>query len=472
MGNRIHASERRNVFRFYPPGYFCQLFLWVILLSGVQALRLGLTNKHDHTHSAGSISAAAKRTCMADMKGRWIPKPGDTVKPFEVPEKFQSMVWIPDKNFRGSLCTRDTESSWRYDWQPACMPRSSLEPLDLSSFCKRFGGKRILMLGDSLMGQQFHSLSEMLGGAQKLRSLSECEDQQAKVRGQICKQMRAACTQMEKLTKENWGHTPRLELTVCDEGSFRSANIEYYRTYQLALDQIVDTQESALESFWRSETVNRFVTGACTKALSVEDVMAKTDYSVVSVGTWFSKSKLGWRKMVSFVPEDGERFYERRMTDAFQVFKKIFEANGKSTKTLIFRGTPQAFANCSVFTKPLEPEEQVEVGHECDMEHPQAVHSQAPVDQNAKWQLGASPEVKKDCLEEWNWPLFSNYNKIAKRIVEDFGGRYLDVFTLTGLRPEARLTNDCLHMCLPGPFSEINKLMYNIWLTDMDAQDA
>lgn len=88
----------------------------------------------------------------------------------------------------------------------------------------------------------------------------------------------------------------------------------------------------------------------------------------------------------------------------------------------------------------------------------------------------ATPPGHKDCFKykgptsspqdteglPYGWGLFHEQNRVAQQIVESFGGVFLDVDTMTSVRPDGHYREtDCLHYCNPGPIDAWVKLFYN-----------
>eukprot|EP00850_Spirogloea_muscicola_P014663 SM000107S14029 [mRNA] locus=s107:41415:45012:- [translate_table: standard] len=73
----------------------------------------------------------------------------------------------------------------------------------------------------------------------------------------------------------------------------------------------------------------------------------------------------------------------------------------------------------------------------------------------------------------YHWDRFNGQNRIAQELVEVAGGIYMDVATMTALRPDGHYTDhlsnvslgtDCLHYCQPGPEDAWIRLLYNTLL--------
>lgn len=192
--------------------------------------------------------------------------------------------------------------------------------------------------------------------------------------------------------------------------------------------------------------------GAC-----FESHLVSADYTLVNVGAHFA----GENTILHF----GNLDYEQVLTEAFAKIKDVYAAHKKDPQTLIFRSIHQIMANCNSYVKPLQ--EPVQRGTECSDEHRVLYEAQ----QSAALGAGAgldsnTPFMSSKKCTEFNWHRFGFYNEIAKKIVqENFGGKFLDIFKLTGLRQEARRHGDCMHFCSPGPLMDINKLMFNLWLS-------
>lgn len=70
----------------------------------------------------------------------------------------------------------------------------------------------------------------------------------------------------------------------------------------------------------------------------------------------------------------------------------------------------------------------------------------------------------------YNWGAMHEQNLVAKRIVEKYGGVFLDIEPMTLVRGDghrghvrtlAGMVHDCLHYCNPGPVDEWNRLFQN-----------
>lgn len=70
----------------------------------------------------------------------------------------------------------------------------------------------------------------------------------------------------------------------------------------------------------------------------------------------------------------------------------------------------------------------------------------------------------------YNWGEMHRQNLAAKRIVEKYGGVYIDIEPMTVLRGDGHRghvrklrgwVHDCLHYCNPGPVDEWNRLLQN-----------
>lgn len=69
----------------------------------------------------------------------------------------------------------------------------------------------------------------------------------------------------------------------------------------------------------------------------------------------------------------------------------------------------------------------------------------------------------------FSWDKFAAQNDLARALVEEVGGIYLDVAYATSLRPDGHFwhldgTPDCLHYCSPGPVDHWVNLLYNALL--------
>jgi hypothetical protein len=64
----------------------------------------------------------------------------------------------------------------------------------------------------------------------------------------------------------------------------------------------------------------------------------------------------------------------------------------------------------------------------------------------------------------FHWSEFKRQNLIAKEIIEAAGGVYLDVATMTNLRPDGHVGGrDCLQYCIPGVTTEWMRVLYNVF---------
>lgn len=64
----------------------------------------------------------------------------------------------------------------------------------------------------------------------------------------------------------------------------------------------------------------------------------------------------------------------------------------------------------------------------------------------------------------FHWGDFAAQNNVARRLVKQVGGVWLDVDPMTALRPDGHLSppKDCLHYCLPGPPDEWTRMLYHM----------
>lgn len=60
------------------------------------------------------------------------------------------------------------------------------------------------------------------------------------------------------------------------------------------------------------------------------------------------------------------------------------------------------------------------------------------------------------------WGEAKRQNAMAKEIIEAAGGVYIDVATMTNLRPDGHIGGqDCLRYCIPGPLDAWMLVLYN-----------
>eukprot|EP00271_Cylindrocystis_brebissonii_P005275 TRINITY_DN17235_c0_g1_i1.p1 TRINITY_DN17235_c0_g1~~TRINITY_DN17235_c0_g1_i1.p1 ORF type:complete len:830 (-),score=50.50 TRINITY_DN17235_c0_g1_i1:449-2938(-) len=112
----------------------------------------------------------------------------------------------------------------------------------------------------------------------------------------------------------------------------------------------------------------------------------------------------------------------------------LWYIRSKLPKSLImWRNTPPGHLNCTAYDRPLD-----------------------------------RPQNKSDL--PFHWGDFARQNEIAKRLVKEVGGVYVDVATMSELRADAHFgTNyakktDCLHFCQPGVLDTWVQLIYNAFI--------
>ncbi|RUO96274.1 hypothetical protein BC936DRAFT_142286 [Jimgerdemannia flammicorona] len=64
----------------------------------------------------------------------------------------------------------------------------------------------------------------------------------------------------------------------------------------------------------------------------------------------------------------------------------------------------------------------------------------------------------------YHWGEAKRQNAIAKEIIEAAGGVYIDVATMTNMRPDGHIGGqDCLRYCIPGPLDAWMLVLYNVF---------
>ncbi|CAI5979070.1 unnamed protein product [Closterium sp. NIES-65] len=89
---------------------------------------------------------------------------------------------------------------------------------------------------------------------------------------------------------------------------------------------------------------------------------------------------------------------------------------------------------------------------------------------NCTENLGPLAERQPKEILPFNWGGFMRQNELARKLVEEVGGIYMDVEGVMALRPDGHTSwfeetpRDCLHYCTPGPMDFYAQFVYNILL--------
>ena len=148
-----------------------------------------------------------------------------------------------------------------------------------------------------------------------------------------------------------------------------------------------------------------------------------------------SKNYLPWSRMTSlFAPADVILVNQGAHGGPPTTFRAGIRAalrhirNHAPEKLIVFRNTPPGHANCMQYDGPLA----------------------------AKQEESSLP---------YNWGLMPEYNAIAREEAGAVGAAYLDVYSMTVLRPDGHRSGaDCLHYCMPGPIDTWVQAFMNLML--------
>lgn len=106
-------------------------------------------------------------------------------------------------------------------------------------------------------------------------------------------------------------------------------------------------------------------------------------------------------------------------------------------KLLVFRSTAAGHADCTRHERPLEKPQDLKT-------------------------------LKNPYKFPYMWDQFPRQNAISKEVVEEVGGLFMDVQTMTSYRADSHQgflkeinITDCLHYCLPGPLDGWSQLLFN-----------
>ncbi|CAI5490661.1 unnamed protein product [Closterium sp. Naga37s-1] len=155
--------------------------------------------------------------------------------------------------------------------------------------------------------------------------------------------------------------------------------------------------------------------------------------------TFVAKESVPWSQHGALVDSDvllinrGAHFtddeaYVRDVRRALRFVRKNFP-----NKLIIYRNTPPGHFNCTENLGPLAERQQKEI-------------------------------------LPFNWGGFVRQNELARRLVAEVGGIYMDVEGVMALRPDGHTSwfeetpRDCLHYCTPGPMDFYAQFVYNILL--------
>lgn len=405
----------------------------------------------------------------AHLEGRWARLRDDTP-----PYVLNRSSWPPfthDTHWFGACAEAQPGRQARYEWRPQC----ALEPLDraVAAACSRapgaLRGRRVLMVGDSTMLQQFISLVSLLGG--RFGSWSVAQEDGPRMKPPMASTARA---------------DPRRIRAVVGCGADGELHLEFARNDLLLYSHAGAEAQRAVRLDLSYPRIMADFTAAAARA----------DIVVLGAGAHFHPAHAaGWKGFgagpsdyVSLLgplggggarearlpragaarPPRGSAPASAELDEAEQWAAFYMRSLNHTIRSVLAsrRGRPSRSVVLMSPTKPVSGCR----GH------------RAPIS------LLESLDLDLLAESEWarSWRGLRQLQLIGGWIATFHAVSYLDVFPLSAMRPDAAmgarelpaeraaraarpgrpLNPDCVHYCLPGPPDTWNRLLLGLLLAD------
>jgi hypothetical protein len=286
-----------------------------------------------------------------------------------------------------------------------CRPITALTKKDFCDTMQRLEIRRLLLVGDSLMGHQLDSLVSLMG--YNACDFNKCRKNAVIVKDSIeCTTSKSAFSVRVQYHRENLGANLRESLTNL-EGRDDAIDKAQRQQFGPEIPYCVDGKHNQSDAF-----------------------MSPLHYC-----PWHKLYNSTMEKTLLLLNQGAHFHSVETYTKSMELFVRDFNTIGHDGDIVVFRNTVPGHARC--FDGGVTPI--TSMTHDAFLD--------------------------RYYTTNYDWNLFDRYNGIAKSSLTDIRSdvtvHYLNVYNMTVLRPDSHAAaNDCLHYTLPGPVDFWNHLLF------------